>query len=134
MLVQTQSKGRGMVGVLVGDSNVRRYFSREFDHVDLQLDHLQISCRLNERFFDGEASIFDPRLCAWLESKNCNRPGCHNPTPLTMIPDGPNRFRLLAVKSAQTVKFAQTLKPVQSLQTVSDLVPARLSGAPPAAA
>lgn len=82
------------MGLHVGDSNVRRYFSRELPVIELQLDHLQIQCGLDETFWDGEANIFDPRLCAWLESKNYHESGRHTPISLSLIPSGPNSFRL----------------------------------------
>jgi len=82
------------MGLHVGDNNVRRYFSRELSVIELQLDHLQIQCGLDETFWDGEANIFDPRLCAWLESKNYHETGRHTPIPLAMIPSGPNSFRI----------------------------------------
>jgi hypothetical protein len=97
MLVQTQSKGRGLMGLHIGDSNAHHYFPRELAVIELQLDHLQIQCGLDEKFWDGEAVIYDPRLCAWLESKTFHEDARHIPVPLSMIPSGPNSFRLQAI-------------------------------------
>jgi hypothetical protein len=94
MVVKTQLKGRKMTGVEVGASNVRRYFPPECRVIELLLDHLQIQCGLSPRFWQGDTEIRDPRLCAWLESKNFNgRPG-EAPIPLSLIPSGKDRFRL----------------------------------------
>ena len=70
MVVKTQSKGRGLTGLHVGATNVRRYFPRDISVIELQLDHLQIQCGLGPEFWQDEPEIHDPRLCAWLESKN----------------------------------------------------------------
>jgi len=109
MLVQTQSKGRGLMGLHVGDNNVRRYFSRELPVIELQLDHLEIQCGLDEKFWDGEADIFDPRLCAWLESKNYHESGRHTPVPLALIPSGPNSFRLRPLAKSEYNQKVQAL-------------------------
>jgi hypothetical protein len=78
----------------VGANNVRRYFPKNIAVIELQLDHLQILCGLRPDFWQGLPEIYDPRLCAWLESKNLDgRPG-HAPVPLSMIPSGQNSFRL----------------------------------------
>ena len=70
MVVKTQSKGHGVTGLHVGVNNVRRYFPKHIASIELQLDHLQIECGLNPNFWQGEPEIFDPRLCAWLESRH----------------------------------------------------------------
>jgi hypothetical protein len=96
MVVTTQSKSRGVTGLNIGASNARRYFPRHISVIELQLDHLQIQCGLNPEFWQGNPEIFDPRLCAWLESrlhKNSDR----SPIPLAMIPAGENSFRLQPV-------------------------------------
>jgi len=96
MVVKTQSKARGVTGLNVGASNARRYFPKHISVIELQLDHLQIQCGLNPEFWQGNPEIFDPRLCAWLESrlhKNSDR----SPIPLAMIPAGKNSFRLQPV-------------------------------------
>jgi hypothetical protein len=98
------------MGLHVGDSNVRRYFSRDLSVVELQLDHLEIQCGLDAKFWDGETDIFDPRLCAWLESKNYHESGRHKPVPLSLIPSGPNSFRVRPM-----AKSNQKLKPTAAL-------------------
>ena len=92
MVVKTQCKGRAFTGVEVGAGNVRRYFSRDIDVIELHLDHLLIQCGLAPDFWEGQSEIRDPRLCAWLESKNFNgRPG-EAPIPLALIPPGKTAF------------------------------------------
>jgi hypothetical protein len=98
MVVKTQSKGRGVTGLHVGANNVRRYFPKQISSIELQLDHLQIRCGLTPNFWQGEPDIFDPRLCAWLESRHMHAKADRASVPLAMIPEGKNCFRLLPVR------------------------------------
>ena len=95
MLVKTQCKGRGLTGLNVGTNNAQRYFPRDTAAIELQLDHLQIQCKLGPDFWQGQPEIYDPRLCAWLESKHLNR----TTLPLAMIPAGNNSFLLRPVSA-----------------------------------
>lgn len=97
MVVKTHSKGRGNTGLLVGNSNVRRYFPKNMAVVELQLDHVQIQCGLRPDFWQGRPEIHDPRLCAWLESKNLHGAPNRPDIPLALIPSGQNSFRLQPV-------------------------------------
>jgi hypothetical protein len=97
MVVKTHSKGRGLTGLLVGSTNVRRYFPKDISVIELQLDHLNIQCGLTPDFWDGEPEIYDPRLCAWLEAKNLRPQPTQPAVPLAMIPAGNNSFRLRRV-------------------------------------
>lgn len=94
IVVKTHNKGREVVGLEVGASNARRYFSRDASIIELELDHLQIECRLAPDFWDGSAEIRDPRLCAWLAQKNFNGKVGESPLPMAMIPSGKNSYRL----------------------------------------
>jgi hypothetical protein len=98
MVVKTQSKGRGIIGLHVGASNVRRYFPKNISSIELLLDHLQIECGLKPGFWQDEPEIFDPRLCAWLESRHMHAKLDRTPIPLAMIPEGKNSFRLQPVR------------------------------------
>ena len=98
MVVKTQSKGRGITGLHVGANNVRRYFPKQISSIDLQLDNLQIQCGLKPGFWQGEPEIFDPRLCAWLESRHMHAQLDRTSIPLAMIPEGKNSFRLQPVR------------------------------------
>ena len=98
MVVKTQSKGRGVTGLHVGVNNVRRYFPRQISSIELQLDHLQIQCSLKPDFWQGEPEIFDPRLCAWLESRHMHTKLDRASVPLAMIPEGNNSFRLQPIR------------------------------------
>jgi hypothetical protein len=95
MVVKAQNKGRGLSGLHIGIDNVRRYFPKNISSIELQLDHLRIQCGLAPDFWQGQPEIFDPRLCAWLESKHLH--GSRTPVPLAMIPEGNNSFRLQPV-------------------------------------
>lgn len=104
MVVKTQSKGRGVTGLNVGSSNVQRYFPRGVSSVELQLDHVQIQCDLPPTFWQDQPEIFDPRLCAWLESKHLNPTAGREPAPLDLIPEGKNSFRLRAAPKDNRAK------------------------------
>lgn len=93
MVVKTQCKGREVTGLRVGAFNARRYFPRNISVIELQLDHLRIDCGLTPDFWHGQPEIHDPRLCAWLESKEFNGKSCRSPIPLDLIPAGENSFR-----------------------------------------
>ena len=94
MVVTTQYVGFRVSGLYVGANNVRRYFSKRVQEVELQLDHLQIQCGLTARFWNGQPEIHDPRLCDWLESKNFHDKPCRTPIPLALIPSGKNVFKV----------------------------------------
>lgn len=94
MVVKTQGKGPGVTGLHVGSTNVHRYFSPKVAFVELHLDHLLIQCGLSPDFWAGCPEIHDPRLCAWLESKNLHMRGGSAPVALTLVPSGMNSFRL----------------------------------------
>jgi hypothetical protein len=113
MVVKTHSKGLGVTGLNVGTSNVERYFSRDVSSVELQLDHLQIQCDLSPDFWQ-DAEIFDPRLCAWLESKHLNANTARGPIPLALIPAGKNSFRVRVVPPDTQSKAKLAQRPVLS--------------------
>jgi hypothetical protein len=92
MVVTSQCFGHRVTGILVGESNVQRYFPRNITEVELQLDHLRIECGLGPNFWKDKPEISDPRLGLWLESKDRNGHGRRLPTPLAMIPSGSNSF------------------------------------------
>lgn len=105
MVVKTQSKGRGVTGLHVGLNNALRYFPRGTSYIELQLDHLQIECGLSPDFWLGQPEIHDPRLCAWLESKNLTASAGKPPVPLALIPSGRNSFRLRPVTAINPSKL-----------------------------
>ncbi len=94
MVVMAQCKGREVIGLMVGASNVRRYFPRNISTIELQLDHLLIECGLSSDFWRGQPEIHDPRLCIWLQSKYFNSKSCRAGIPLDLIPSGGNSFRV----------------------------------------
>jgi hypothetical protein len=112
MVVKTQSKGRGITGLNVGITNVERYFPRGVNTVELQLDHLQIQCDLAPDFWQGQPEIYDPRLCAWLESKHLNANPGRAPASLALIPEGKNSFRLRPVAASSPVSAKLSPHPV----------------------
>jgi hypothetical protein len=108
MVVKTNSKAFGVTGLHVGATNARRYFPKNSPVVELLLDHLQIQCWLRADFWKGQPEIFDPRLCAWLESKHLHARPDRAPIPLAMIPSGNNSFRLQPVPQHPPAKGKQT--------------------------
>ncbi|MGA3068658.1 MAG: hypothetical protein ABSD43_00365 [Terracidiphilus sp.] len=110
MVVKTQSKGRSLTGLNVGVSNVRRYFPKHVAVIELQLDHLQIQCGLSPDFWQDQPEIHDPRLCAWLESKNFHAMPDRFPIPMAMIPAGNNSFKLQPVSLNGQARTRQASK------------------------
>jgi len=94
MLVKSQCSGNRVTGLVVGETNVRRYFPRKVKAINLTLDHLLIECGLASHFWDGEPEIHDPRLCLWLESKQFKDSNCRVSMPLYMVPTGEGTFSL----------------------------------------
>lgn len=112
MVVKTHCKGRELTGVEVGTGNVRRYFPRGANVIELHLDHLLIQLGLKPDFWQGQTEIDDPRLRAWLESKNFHgRPG-DAPIPLALIPSGKNCYRLQPVGAHVRLRIKPTLDPI----------------------
>lgn len=99
MVVRTQCKGHGITALYVGVSNVRRYFPKDVAVVELLLDHLQIQCGLEPGFWRGQPEISDPRLGAWLESKQLQAAVYRHSFPMAMVPEGKNAFRLQPLRS-----------------------------------
>lgn len=96
-MVKALFTGDRVSGLYVGASNVRRYFSKRFRVIELQLDHLRIQCGLAAPFWHGQPEIHDPRLCVWLESKRPQDRLRQAEVPLAMIPSGKNFFTLAFV-------------------------------------
>jgi len=114
MVVKTQYKGRAFTGVEVGAGNVRRYFPREIDIIEIHLDHLLIQCGLAPDFWEGESAIRDPRLGAWLESKNFHGQPGQPPIPLSLIPSGKSCFRLQPIARNGRPRIRPTPEPVSA--------------------
>ena len=115
MVVKTQYDGFRVSGLYVGANNVKRYFSKRVQEVELQLDHLQIQCGLTARFWDGQPEIHDPRLCDWLESKHFHDRPCRTPIPLALIPAGKNSFKVAPLDPGWKIRRNRIMsKPVDS--------------------
>jgi hypothetical protein len=92
MVVRSKCSGHRITGLYVGVNNVRRYFPKDIEAVDLELDHLRIQCGLTPHFWKGQPEIHDERLCAWLELKQFQKG--QGSSMLAMIPTGKNSFIL----------------------------------------
>lgn len=112
MVVKTRSIGHGLTGLHVGASNVRRYFPKDTSVIELQLDHLQIQCGLDPKFWRDQPEILDARLGAWLESKRMKSKSNQPSILLAMIPSGKNAFRLQPVTDAPLVETEKTPGPI----------------------
>ena len=109
MVVKTQYQGYRVSGIYVGVNNVRRYFSKRINAVELQLDHLRIECGLTPRFWDGQPEIHDPRLCDWLESKQLHDRPSREPVPMALIPSGKNSFKVASISRNGNERFRDAL-------------------------
>jgi hypothetical protein len=96
MVVKTQSKAHGITGLHIGAQNARRFFPKNISVIELQLGHISIQCGLQPDFWNSQPEIYDPRLCAWLESRMHSRSD-RSPVALDMIPTGENAFTLQPV-------------------------------------
>jgi hypothetical protein len=112
MVVKAHCKGREFTGVEVGAGNVRRYFPRDANIIELYLDHLLIQLKLKPDFWQGQTQICDPRLRAWLESKNLHGHPGGAPIPLALIPSGKNCFHLQPVAVLTPARTKPTLIPL----------------------
>ena len=130
MVVKPQCNGHRITGIYIGVSNVRRYFPRRVEAIDLQLDHLRIQCGLTERFWEGDPEIRDPRLSDWLELKQLQGAGDRNSMPLAMTPLGENSFILVPASPEQHAQNKSAAVPLhaEASQPVAPLARPRLAG------
>lgn len=122
MYVKTLCKGRGVTGLHIGISNVRRYFSEEQAVIELELGHLNIRCDLTPDFWQTTPEIHDPRLGAWLESKHMHAQMDRKPISLALIPRGKNTFRLQAVDRNGSNRL-RVMAPVVEMPAAADKKP-----------
>lgn len=127
MVVQTLNRHpghTGVVGLHIGAINVKRYFPRHVDLVELELDHLCIVCLLEPSFWQDQPEIHDLRLSSWLESKRSSGKLAANSASVALIPSGHHSFRLQLIAgndtdhsmNGNTVAFAsQVASPLAAL-------------------
>ncbi|HTJ29808.1 MAG TPA: hypothetical protein VL346_04885 [Acidobacteriaceae bacterium] len=97
MVVQTYAitPGQtGLLGLLIGASNVQEHFPRGVEAIELELDHLCILCPLAASFWEDRPEIRDRRLSLWLEAKRMGGKLAAAPASMGMIPCGQQAFRL----------------------------------------
>ncbi len=134
MVVRTQSRGCRITGLNVGADNVRHYFPKDILAIELQLEHLQIQCKLELNFWENQPKIQDPRLCDWLEFKypygKPNRP----PVLLTMILSQNNSFRLQSMLLGIHARDTHASRDRSQLDIMEDLPaqPRPVRSVPPA--
>jgi hypothetical protein len=134
MVVTSQCIGNRVIGLYVGANNVRRYFRRRVATIELQIDHLRIACGLTPHFWLDQPEIHDPRLCAWLESKNRdgNGKGHRSPVSMAMIPTGQDSFILSPAALDLKVVNAQELEmPARDLRRSSPVSKMRIAESTP---
>ena len=94
MLVKVQQKSPGLTGLNIGADNVKRYFPKGNSSIDLQLDQVQIRCELQPAFWKNEPQIFDPRLSAWLKTRDLRKRDGEAAIVLALVPADNQSFRL----------------------------------------
>lgn len=94
MVVRTQCNGSTAIGLRVGAANVRRYFPRGIDAVELRMGDLRIECALPPDFWTGQPEIHDPRLCEWLKFKTAHQSKNRKPIAMAMVQAGANAYTL----------------------------------------
>lgn len=99
MVVTTQQFDREVIGLRVGAANVKRYFPKGMQQVELRLGDLRIQCDLPPTFWNGEPEIQDPRLCAWLKFKVLHEQGRRKAVCLAMEQADGNTFTLRSMPS-----------------------------------
>ncbi len=126
VLTQYRQPGKsGPVGLNIGQENAQQFFPRGFDTVELELDHLRISCRLESSFWDGQPVIHDLRLSSWLESKRSSGKLSQQPSPVAMEPRGENAFRLSIIPSEKSDRSLTQAPPdPQKIPQIVSVVPA----------
>jgi len=130
MVVHTQNRHlghAGVVGLHIGEVNVRQYFPLGVETVELELDHLCIVCPLEPSFWQGQPEIHDMRLSSWLESKRSSGKLSAQSAPVALIPSGKHSFRLQLLardESDHTLTNAQsTVVNAQMPSSLAAIVP-----------
>jgi hypothetical protein len=110
MVVQTQGRRDGVVGLHIGGTNVERYFSPNVPMIELELDHVRILCPLESSFWEDHPVIHDLRLSSWLEAKRCSGKLSTRTGTITMTPCGKDAFRLqpMAAEQSEESQFPVT--------------------------
>lgn len=116
MVVKALRVGGEVSGLRVGLQNVRRYFPRHVNRIELQLDHLRIECGLQPNFWRSQPEIHDPRLSLWLTSKNHAEKLRGTPMPFTMIPSGVNSFKLEPCTRSERHRARRPRIPLQDVR------------------
>jgi hypothetical protein len=112
VLTQERHSGHfGAIGLHIGEMNVREYFSEGETVIELELDHLCISCPLEPSFWQGRPEIHDYRLSSWLESKRNSGKIASQAAPVAMIPSGKGAFRLQILSKDETDRTLATPPP-----------------------
>ncbi|WP_263356938.1 hypothetical protein [Acidicapsa ligni] len=127
MVVLTQDKRPGVVGLHVGTENAHQFFPHGTFFVELELDHLRIVCTLDPSFWLDRPVIHDLRLSSWLDSKRTSGKLASRTAQLSLIPSGPNAFRLQPLETAPNEQISQgttrTDIPHKTLPAISQLRP-----------
>ena len=110
MVVQVLDRNPGHAGKMslhIGSANVKQYFPRRVEAVELELDHLSIACLLPDSFWEDRPEIRDIRLSIWLEAKRSSGklPTAH--ASLVMVPQGDHAFRLQILSCQEASQIAE---------------------------
>ncbi len=94
MVVKTHCTGLAVTGVHVGTTNVRRYFPKSIEVIELQLDHLRIQCGLAPDFWRDQRRFTIPGSAPGSSPSFFIPSRIKTQFPSPMIPSGKNSFRL----------------------------------------
>lgn len=119
----------GLMGLDVGAANVREYFPRGLEAIELELDHLCILCALRPSFWEDRPEIHDTRLGIWLEAKRMGGKLTGTRAPLAMIPTGQLIFRLEVI-TRDAAEYALTASSSQHVAKVLEALPLPLGRSP----
>jgi hypothetical protein len=113
MIVTVQYQGEHVTGLRVGSGDVRKYFSKRIQDVELHMGDLAICCPLSPGFWHDRPELHDPRISVWLESKNLRGKRNSAEIRLAMVPSGKNSFRLNPIPLSA---HSQGIEPMSSIR------------------
>jgi hypothetical protein len=115
MVVKACRDGRQRTGLLIGEVNARRYFSKHAPSIELRLDDLWIQCTLSPYFWQDHPEIHDPRLSVWMEFKSAGRPR-GEPMLFSLDPSGPDAFVVCTPLNARYEAFGAEITEARKVQ------------------
>ena len=94
MQVSAWSNGSGSYGFRIGVRNRDRYFSRDWDEIDLELGGEHYRVRITSGFWRACPEVRDSAIKDWLREHRTLEWPRGQPPKIEMVPMGGNRFRV----------------------------------------